>query len=70
LQINKKSWLSVLKFREGSFLKGKLGPELELPLQGLAASDNRMVFLTPESHSFFGGQNNQSQLWGLPLDSK
>lgn len=66
----KKSWLSVLEFREGSFLKGKLGPELELPLQGLAASDNRMVFLTPESHSFFGGQNNQSQLWALPLDSK
>jgi hypothetical protein len=65
-----KSWLSVLEFREGSFLKGKLGPELELPLQGLTASDDRMVLLTPESHSFFGGRNKQSKLWGLPLEAK
>lgn len=63
----KKSWLAVVDFRAGDFVKGVLGPELELPMQGLAVADDRVVFLTPESHSFFGGQSSESTLWSLNL---
>ena len=33
----RKSWLATLDCRDGRFVRGSLGPELETPLQGLYA---------------------------------
>lgn len=62
----KKSWLSVLKKRDGMFVKGTLGEELEVPLQGLAVSGNRVLFVPTETGSVFG-QGGDSQLLVFPL---
>jgi hypothetical protein len=48
----KKSWLAVFEFRDGAFVMGKLGPELTVPMQGLAFDHSRLLLITPESHSF------------------
>lgn len=62
----KKSWLAVLKKREGMFIKGTLGEELEVPLQGLAVAGKRVLFLATEAGSIFG-QGGESQLLVFPL---
>lgn len=62
----KKSWLAVLKKREGMFVKGTLGEELEVPLQGLDVSAEQVLFVATESPSVFGG-GGESQLLVFPL---
>lgn len=62
----KKSWLSVLKKRDGMFVKGTLGEELEVPLQGLTVAGDRVLFVATETGSVFG-EGGDSQLLVFPL---
>lgn len=64
----KKSWLAVLAFRDQAFVMGKLGPEFDVPMQGLAFDESRLLLITPESHavSFFG-KSSPSHLLALSL---
>lgn len=62
----KKSWLSVLKFRDGMFVKGTLGEELDVPLQGLAVASGRALFVASEPGSLLG-QGGGSHLLSFPL---
>ncbi|APG27987.1 hypothetical protein A7E78_09140 [Syntrophotalea acetylenivorans] len=62
----KKSWLAVLKKRDGMFVKGTLGEELEVPLQGLAVAGDRVLFVATETGSVFG-EGGDSQLLVFPL---
>jgi len=62
----KKSWLSVLKSRDGMFVKGTLGEELDVPLQGLTVAPGRVLFVASESASILG-QGGGSHLLVFPL---
>lgn len=62
----RKSWLAVLKKRDGMFVKGTLGEELEVPLQGLAVAEDRVLFVATEAGSIFG-KGGESQLLVFPL---
>lgn len=62
----KKSWLSVLKFRDGMFVKGTIGEELDVPLQGLTVTPGQMLFVASEPGSLLG-QGGGSHLLSLPL---
>ena len=62
----KKSWLSVLKFRDGMFVKGALGEELDMPLQGLTVAPGRAMFVASEPGSILG-QGGSSHLLSFPL---
>jgi hypothetical protein len=62
----KKSWLSVLKFRDGMFVKGTLGEEMDVPLQGLTATPGQVLFVASEPGSLLG-QDGSSHLLGFPL---
>jgi len=62
----KKSWLSVLKFRDGMFVRGNLGEELDMPLQGLAVAPGRVLFVASEPGSILG-QGGSSHLLSFPL---
>ncbi|MEZ4485053.1 MAG: VCBS repeat-containing protein [Syntrophotaleaceae bacterium] len=62
----KKSWLAVIKKRENMFVKGTLGEELEVPLQGLAVAGDRVLFIATEPGSVFG-EGGGSQLLVFPL---
>ena len=62
----KKSWLAVLKQRDGMFVKGTLGEELDVPLQGLAVEGDRVLFVATETGSVFGS-GGESQLLVFPL---
>ncbi len=62
----KKSWISVLKKRDGMFVKGELGEALELPMQGLYVDADRVLFLATETGSVFG-VGGESQLLIFPL---
>jgi hypothetical protein len=62
----KKSWLSVLKKRDGMFVKGTLGEELEVPLQGLAVANKQVLFVATETGSIFG-KGGESQVLVFPL---
>lgn len=48
------------------FVKGTLGEELEVPLQGLTVAGNRVLFVATETGSVFG-QGGDSQLLVFPL---
>ncbi len=50
-----RSWLAVFKYREGMFVKGALGDELDIPLQGLTMEKDRVLFVASEPESFIGG---------------
>jgi hypothetical protein len=62
----KKSWLSVLKSRDGMFVKGTLGEELDEPLQGLTVAPGRVLFVASEPSSILG-QGGASHLLVFPL---
>ena len=65
----KKSWLAVFAFRDGAFVMGKLGPEFDVPMLGLAFDDSRLLLITPESHSssFFREKTAASHLLAVSL---
>ena len=62
----RKSWLATLDYRDGRFVRGTLGPELETPLQGLyPGRDGIFVVATPPSS--WGKSKRASQLLFFPL---
>ena len=62
----RKSWLATLDYREGRFVRGTLGPELETPIQGLHASRKGIFVVTSESPSMLQPRKS-SRLLFLPL---
>ncbi|MEZ4601688.1 MAG: hypothetical protein R2940_18005 [Syntrophotaleaceae bacterium] len=62
----KKSWLAVLKYRDNMFVKGTLGEELEVPLQGLTVNGKDVLFIATEKGTIFG-KDGESQLLVFPL---
>ena len=61
-----KSWLAVVKFRDGMFVKGTLGEELDLPLQGLTLDQKRVMMVATQAGSVFG-KDGGSQLLVFPF---
>jgi hypothetical protein len=61
-----KSWLAVVKFRDGMFVKGSLGEELDVPLQGLTLDRKRVLMVATQPGSIFG-KDGGSQLLVFPL---
>ena len=49
----RKSWLATLDYREGRFVRGTLGPELESPILGLYATRSGVFVVTTQSPSLF-----------------
>jgi len=65
----RKSWLATLEYREGRFIRGSLGPELETPLQGLYASRKGVFVVATHAPSLFKPKR-ASQLLFLPLNDR
>jgi hypothetical protein len=65
----RKSWLSTLGYREGRFVRGSLGPELETPLQGLYASRKGVFAVATHAPSLFKPKR-ASHLLFLPLNDR
>ncbi|NLC70566.1 MAG: hypothetical protein GX751_04310, partial [Desulfuromonadaceae bacterium] len=62
----KKSWLGVIKFREGMFVKGSIGEEMEVPIAGLTVTGQEVLFIATEAPKFTGKKGN-SHLLSFPL---
>ncbi len=62
----KKSWLSVVKYRDNIFVKGTLGEELEHPVQGVAVEGSRVLFVVSELASRLG-EGAVSHVLSFPL---
>ena len=64
----KKSWVDVLKFKDGRFVKGTLGEEMDTPLQGLMAEKSRVLFVTTTPGDIFGkGRSSHLLAYNLEL---
>jgi hypothetical protein len=63
----RKSWLATLTYRDGRFVRGTLGPELETPLQGLYPDRNGMYVVATRSPSALTRQKGESLLLFLPF---
>lgn len=63
----KKSWLEVVKFQDGRFVKGTLGEEMDSPLQGLVVAGKRVLFVATQPGNLFGKGRN-SHLLSYQLD--
>jgi hypothetical protein len=63
----RKSWLATLVYRDGRFIRGTLGPELETPLQGLYPDRNGMYVVGTRSPSSLTRQKGESLLLFLPF---
>ena len=63
----KKSWLEILKFRGGRFVKGTLGSEMDTPLQGLEVDDKRVLLVASEPGDILG-KGRSSHLLAYSLD--
>ena len=61
-----KSWLAVIKYQNGEFIKGKLGEELDLPTQGLSADGERVVVVASRP-STLSGKKARSRVLTYPL---
>jgi hypothetical protein len=62
----KESQIAVLKHLNGRFEIGKIGSQMDRPIQGLAASERRILFVATEPEMFLG-KNGKSHLMALPL---
>lgn len=60
------SWLSVIKYQNGRFVKGVLGEKLEKPIQGLAVDQRQVLIVLSQKDSILDGEG-QSYLLALPL---
>ena len=61
-----KSWLTVVKYKEGKFIRGKLGEMLEIPTQGLGADGGRVLLVASRPGSLFGKEAS-SRILAYPL---
>lgn len=62
----KKAWLSVFKYREGMFVKGTIGEEVDMPLQGLHLTDQAAYMVVTGPPSLLG-KKGRSHLIAFPL---
>jgi hypothetical protein len=62
----KKSWVNVVRFQGGRFQKGRLGGELENPIQGIWA-DGRQVYLVETRTTSSLSKKGSSTLLTHPL---
>jgi hypothetical protein len=62
----KNTRLTVLKFKDGRFIKGTIGEKIERPIQGLTVSNDRVLFVITEPGSIFG-KDGSSHLLEYPL---
>lgn len=62
----KSTQLAVFSYRNGNFIKGTLGEELDQPVQGLAVHDGRVYLLVSQLGSFFG-DGGESRLLSFRL---
>jgi hypothetical protein len=58
----KKSWVAVVKFRGGKFQKGRLGGELENPIQGLWAEGKQVYLVVSKTESILSRKGNSTLL--------
>lgn len=63
----RKSWLATLAYRDGRFVRGALGPELETPLQGLYSGREGVFVVATHPPSSLTRQKRESLLLFLPL---
>jgi hypothetical protein len=63
----RKSWLATLVYRDGRFVRGSLGPELETPLQGLYAGREGVYVVATKPSSSLTRQKKSSLLLFLPF---
>jgi len=61
-----KAWLAVLRYDNGSFVRGRLGDDLDGPVQGLAVEGKRVLLVSAKSGSILTGTGN-SFLFVLPI---
>ena len=66
----RKSWLVTLEYRDGRFIRGSLGPELETPIQGLYASRKGVFVVATQVLSSRLKQKRGSHLLFLPLNDR
>ncbi|MBN2426968.1 MAG: hypothetical protein JXK94_01375 [Deltaproteobacteria bacterium] len=62
----KSSWLGVIKFRDGMFVKGTIGEKMEIPLAGLTVTSNEILFIASQPNKLLGGKGT-SYLLSFPL---
>jgi len=62
----RKSWVAVVKFKGGNFRRGRLGEELENPIQGIWA-DGKQVYLVESKTESFLSKKGRSTLLTHPL---
>jgi len=60
------SWLTVVKYKNKNFVKGKLGEVLETPTQGLAADEGKVLVVASRPGSVFGKEAS-SRILAFPL---
>jgi hypothetical protein len=46
--------LAVLKYRNGTFVRGTIGEEVGAPVQGMIVTDGKLLFVTTNTGSLFG----------------
>lgn len=63
----RKSWLATLDYRDGRFVRGSLGPELETPLQGLYAGREGVYVVATKPSSSLTRKKKSSLLLFLPF---
>jgi hypothetical protein len=61
-----KSWLTVVKYEDRMFVKGKLGEVLETPTQGLTADEGKVLVVASRPGSVFGKEAS-SRILAYPL---
>jgi len=61
-----KSWLTVVKYKDRTFVKGKLGEVLEIPTQGLTANEGKILVVASRPGSVFGKEAS-SRILAYPL---
>jgi hypothetical protein len=62
----KSTRLAVFSFRDGNFIKGTLGEELDQPVQGLTVHNGRVYLLVSRLGGFFG-DGGESRLMSFRL---
>ncbi len=62
----KNSWISVVKFRSGMFVKGTIGEKMETPLAGVTVTEDEVLFVATDAPKLTG-KKGRSYLLSFPL---
>lgn len=63
------TWLTVLRYNNGAFVRGRLGDNLDDPIQGLVVDGKRALLVSSQEGSFFSKKGGSSLL-ALLLNGK